>query len=144
MVRWLPAVCCPLRRHACCLQSLAPFVQMHFFGSALTFMMVYVWAKRNPHERMAFLGVVTFDAPWLPWVYLALTLLMGQSIIVDVMGIAAGHTYFYAQDVLPAVCAARGWRRRRPLSAPGCLRSLCGEGAADGNAPVVQAAPMVQ
>lgn len=100
---------------------------MHFFGSALTFMMVYVWARRNPHERMAMLGVVHFDAPWLPWVYFSLSLLLGQTVLVDLMGIAAGHTYFFFQDVLPAVCASRGWAPVQPLSAPSALKFLLGQ-----------------
>ena len=100
---------------------------MNFFGSALTFMMVYVWSRRNPHERMAMLGLVHFDAPWLPWVYLLLSLLLGQEILVDILGIAAGHLYFFSQDVLPAVLAARGMAPCRPLSAPGILRSLLGQ-----------------
>ncbi len=127
-------------------QCVAPLVQIHFFGSALTFMMVYVWAKRNPHERMAFLGVMNFDAPWLPWVYLGLTFLMGQSIIVDVMGIAVGHAYFFAQDVLPALCAARGWLPRRPLCAPSFLRIMLGEAADDaaGAGRAIHAAPLLE
>ena len=28
--------------------AVAPLVQLHFLGSSLTFMMVYVWARRNP------------------------------------------------------------------------------------------------
>jgi Derlin-2/3 len=127
-------------------QCAAPFVQVNFFGSALTFMMVYVWAKRNPFERMAFLGIMHFSAPWLPWVYLGLTFLMGQSVLIDVMGILAGHVYFFAQDVLPALCKARGWPSVHPLSAPPALRYALGgqedEAQRQGGA-VIQHAPLV-
>jgi Derlin-2/3 len=34
----------------------APFVTVHFLGSSLTFMMVYVWGRRNEDVTMSFLG----------------------------------------------------------------------------------------
>ena len=39
-----------------------------FLGSSLTFMMVYVWGRRNDNFPMNFLGLFNFPAPWLPWV----------------------------------------------------------------------------
>jgi len=39
-------------------------------GPSLAFMIVYVWARRNPHARMNFLGLFNFNAPYLPWVIL--------------------------------------------------------------------------
>eukprot|EP00275_Glaucocystis_incrassata_P002178 EC124944.1.p1 GENE.EC124944.1~~EC124944.1.p1 ORF type:complete len:155 (+),score=19.92 EC124944.1:49-513(+) len=44
----------------------APFINIHFLGSSLTFMMVYVWGRRNEYVRMSFLGPFTFTAPYLP------------------------------------------------------------------------------
>jgi Derlin-2/3 len=46
----------------------APFVDIIFLSNSLTFMMVYVWSKRNPHVQMSFLGLFSFTAPYLPWV----------------------------------------------------------------------------
>ena len=43
----------------------ASYLQVHFLGSALTFMMAYVWGRRNEHVRMSFLGFITFNAPYL-------------------------------------------------------------------------------
>jgi len=118
---------------------IAPFAQMVFLGSSLTFMMVYIWARRNPfgtmHSevlrrahgawtnpqkggcearpaprrllsvlrifaahtfsalayllcvllplfrfsvRMSFLGLFTFTAPYLPWVLLGFSFLLGN------------------------------------------------------------------
>jgi Derlin-2/3 len=42
------------------LTGAAPFVHLLFLGSSLTFMMVYVWARRNPDVRMNFLGNLSF------------------------------------------------------------------------------------
>ena len=32
----------------CSLQACAPFLEMSFYGSSLTFMLVYLWGRRNP------------------------------------------------------------------------------------------------
>ncbi|XP_064612393.1 derlin-2-like [Liolophura sinensis] len=80
---------------------LALFVNLVFLGSAFTIMLVYVWSRRNPYVRMNFFGLMNFQAPYLPWVLLGFSLLLGNSIIIDLMGIAIGHIYFYLEDVFP-------------------------------------------
>ena len=60
------------------LTVVAPFAHMHFLGSSLSFMMVYLWARRNPFVRMSFLGLFTFTAPYLPWVLLGFSFLLGH------------------------------------------------------------------
>ena len=59
---------------------------MVFLGQAFTIMLVYVWSRRNPYIRMNFFGLMNFQAPYLPWVLLAFSLLLGNSIVVDFMG----------------------------------------------------------
>src|SRR5689334_8807963 len=67
-----------------------PFVRLQFLGSSLTFMFVYVWARRNPWGRMNFLGVLNFTAPYLPWVLLGFSMALGSDGTVDMLGIAVG------------------------------------------------------
>uniref|UniRef100_A0A915AQS2 Derlin n=1 Tax=Parascaris univalens TaxID=6257 RepID=A0A915AQS2_PARUN len=62
------------------------FVHMVFLGQAFTIMLVYVWSRRNPYIRMNFFGVLSFNAPYLPWVLLLFSLLLGNNAIVDFMG----------------------------------------------------------
>merc|ERR1711879_944141 len=69
------------------------FVNLLFLGQAFTIMLVYVWARRNPYVGMSFFGLLTFQAPYLPWVLLGFSLLLGNSISVDLLGMAAGHYY---------------------------------------------------
>lgn len=64
-------------------------------------MLVYVWSRRNPYVRMNFFGLLNFQAPYLPWVLLAFSLLLGNAILVDLMGIAVGHIYYFLEDVFP-------------------------------------------
>lgn len=80
---------------------MALFVNIVFLGSALTIMLVYVWSRRNPYVRMNFFGLLNFQAPYLPWVLLAFSLLLGNSIIVDLMGIVVGHIYYFLEDIFP-------------------------------------------
>ncbi|KAM4051491.1 derlin-3 [Anomaloglossus baeobatrachus] len=77
------------------------FVDLTFFGQAFTLMLVYVWCRKNPSVRINILGLVTVRAPYLPWVLLIFSLLGGDSILVDALGIAAGHIYYFLEDVFP-------------------------------------------
>jgi len=80
---------------------MAPILHLQFLGSSLTFTMVYVWARRNPLGRVNFLGIFNFTAPYLPWVLLAFSMLLGSDGVVDLVGIVVGHLYFFLEDVYP-------------------------------------------
>jgi len=80
---------------------MAVFVNMVFLGQAFTIMLVYIWSRRNPYIRMNFFGLLTFQAPYLPWVLLGFSVLLGNAVIVDFMGIACGHFYYFLEDVFP-------------------------------------------
>ena len=107
--------------------SVAPFVSIHFLGHSLTFMMVYLWGRRNEYVRMSFLGLFPFTAPYLPWVLLSFSMLLGSSATVDLLGIAVGHIYYFMEDVYPQIAEIRGWTVRRPLRAPRFFATLCGD-----------------
>ena len=90
-------------------------------------MLVYVWSRRNPYIRMNFFGLLNFQAPYLPWVLLGFSLMLGNAVVVDLMGktclfthidlfnrhlidqifisstvgIAVGHVYYFLEDVFP-------------------------------------------
>lgn len=104
----------------------AAYTGVHFLGSALTFMMVYVWGRRNEDVRMSFLGFFTFNAPYLPWVMLAFSILVGNSVTIDLIGIAVGHVYYFLEFVYPVVAELRGWQMKRIMEPPQLLTWLCG------------------
>ena len=81
---------------------------------------------------MSFLGLFQFTAPYLPWVFLLFSLMLSYSATVDLLGIVAGHTYYYLEDVYPAMTG------RRLLRTPGFLKRLFHEHE-DAVAPVVVA-----
>ncbi|ETO84951.1 hypothetical protein F444_01201 [Phytophthora nicotianae P1976] len=102
----------------------APFVNIHFLGSSLTFMMVYLWGRRNEHVRMSFLGLFPFTAPYLPWVLFSFSILLGNSATTDLIGIIVGHIYYFLEDVYPTIASIRGWKTQRPLATPRFIRYL--------------------
>ncbi|KAM6052269.1 derlin-3 isoform 2-T2 [Chlamydotis macqueenii] len=61
------------------------FASLFFLGQAFTIMLVYVWSRRNPYIRMNFFGLLNFQAPFLPWVLMGFSLLLGNSIIIDLL-----------------------------------------------------------
>lgn len=83
------------------MSMLAYFVNLLFLGHAFTIMLVYIWSRRNPSVRMNFFGLITFQAPYLPWVLLAFSIILGSSTVVDIIGIIVGHFYYFFEDVFP-------------------------------------------
>ncbi|XP_008960341.1 derlin-3 isoform X2 [Pan paniscus] len=59
---------------------------LFFLGQALMAMLVYVWSRRSPRVRVNFFGLLTFQAPFLPWALMGFSLLLGNSILVDLLG----------------------------------------------------------
>ncbi|XP_048199538.1 derlin-3 isoform X1 [Perognathus longimembris pacificus] len=74
---------------------------LFFLGQALMAMLVYVWSRRSPQVRVNFFGLLTFQAPFLPWALMGFSLLLGNSVLVDLLGIAVGHIYYFLEDVFP-------------------------------------------
>ncbi|KAG7349808.1 Der1-like family protein [Nitzschia inconspicua] len=109
-----------------CISLMAVFTRVLFLGSALTFMMVYVFGRRNPDVKMSFMGIFSFQAPWLPWVMLGFSILLGNGVIMDIIGIIVGHTYYYLEFVFPVIAEIRDWPIKRILVPPPPLVWLCG------------------
>jgi len=86
-----------------CLMSLIGFfVNLVFLGQAFTIMLVYVWSRRNPATRLSFFGMLHFRAPYLPWVLIGFSVMLGNAVLVDGIGVACGHVYYFLEDVFPA------------------------------------------
>eukprot|EP01024_Parvocaulis_polyphysoides_P069194 TRINITY_DN8460_c0_g1_i14.p1 TRINITY_DN8460_c0_g1~~TRINITY_DN8460_c0_g1_i14.p1 ORF type:complete len:263 (-),score=23.63 TRINITY_DN8460_c0_g1_i14:445-1233(-) len=98
--------------------AIAPFVNVQFLGMSLTFMMVYVWGRRHQYVQLSFLGIFNFTAPYLPWVLLAFSLVLGGSVMSDLVGLVAGHIYYFLEDVYPRMSG------RRLLQTPQIVKAL--------------------
>ncbi len=75
---------------------------------------------------MSFLGFLTFNAPYLAWVMLGFSILIGNAIIMDILGIVVGHVYYYLEFVYPVMADVRGWKVKRIMEPPALLHWLCG------------------
>jgi Derlin-2/3 len=75
---------------------------------------------------MAFLGFFTFNAPWLPWVMLTFSALLGNSVTMDLIGIGVGHLYYFMEYLYPVMAEIRGWRLKRIMEPPAVLHWVCG------------------
>jgi len=94
------------------------FVNLLFLGQAFTIMLVYIWSRRNPYIRLTFFGL-NFQAPYLPWVLFGFSVLLGNAIWVDLMGMAVGHIYYFIEDVFPNQVGGR-----RILKTPNFLKTM--------------------
>lgn len=105
----------------------ASYTDKPFLGHALTFMMTYVWGRRNEDVKMVFLGFIHFNAPYLPWVMLSFSILIGKQdgILMDVIGIWVGHLYYFLEYVYPSIADIRGWSMKRLLEPPQLLHWIC-------------------
>lgn len=69
-------------------------------GPAMLLVVIYVWSQRNPEQQASFWGI-KFKAQYLPWALCAFTVLLGGSPIIQLCGIAAGHMYYFLEDIYP-------------------------------------------
>jgi Derlin-2/3 len=86
---------------ATCMLMIAPLLDLPFLSHSLVMMVLYVWSRRNPHERLRLYGMFTVGAGYLAYILLALSVMMGGNPIVDIVGILVGHFYFFLMDIIP-------------------------------------------
>jgi Derlin-2/3 len=109
------------------------FATIKFLAHPLTFMMIYLWGRspENVNVRLSFFGILVFSAPYLPWAMLAMSFFFGNPIETDLLGIVAGHIYYFFEFVYPAVAKVRGWRCKRILRTPVILKRIFGQDITD-------------
>ena len=78
---------------------------------------------------MSFLGFFTFNAPYLPWVMLGFSVLLGNGVTMDLIGIGVGHFYFFLEYIYPVIAEIRGWRLKKILEPPTWLLGAYEENA---------------
>ena len=81
-------------------QLLGCFIPVPFLGFSLVFMVVYIWSRHNSTQIVPILWFA-IPAPWLPYFLALLSLMLGGSPTIDLMGILVGHLYYSFREVLP-------------------------------------------
>lgn len=56
---------------------------------------LYVWCQLNKEQTVNFWFGTQFKANLLPWVLLGFHLIMGGSVMFDIVGILVGHLYYF-------------------------------------------------
>lgn len=81
--------------------SSIPALYSPFLGISLVFMLLYVWSREFPNVQINIYGLVSLKAFYLPWAMLALDVIFGSPITPDLMGIIAGHMYYFLTVLHP-------------------------------------------
>ncbi|GKV10000.1 hypothetical protein SLEP1_g21428 [Rubroshorea leprosula] len=81
--------------------SALPIFRSPFLGISLVFMLLYVWSRESPHAQVNIYGLVALKAFYLPWAMLALDVIFGSPIVPDLLGIVAGHLYYFLTVLHP-------------------------------------------
>ncbi|CAI0449634.1 unnamed protein product [Linum tenue] len=78
-----------------------PALWSPFMGVSLVFMIVYIWGREFPNARISIYGLVSLKGFYLPWAMLALDLIFGNPLKPDILGIVAGHIYYFLTVLHP-------------------------------------------
>ena len=75
----------------------------------------------NSSFIFSFLEIFTIRAPYLPWLYLTISVFIENNYKDEVLGLIVGHTVFFLLDVAPRI---KEVKNHRMLEAPAAL-SIC-------------------
>ncbi len=70
-------------------------------GTPLIMSVIYVWSRNFPDQHIMLYGLVKIQSFYLPFAFLAISVLLGQDLTPDLIGIVVGHLYWYLHDVMP-------------------------------------------
>jgi len=73
--------------------------EMPFLSQSMLSVLVYLWAREYAEVVVSVFGLFSVQAIYFPWVLVAIRVLMGGSPIPDLVGIFAGHVYYFLEDV---------------------------------------------
>lgn len=100
----------------------ALFLGLEFLSPCLSSMMLYLWARRNPTVQINFFEIFQFRAPFMPWFLILFVLMFGFNPKYDLIGVFAGHMYYYLEDVVPFIPETEDFKLLRP---PQVLVTIC-------------------
>ncbi|MQM07209.1 hypothetical protein Taro_040043 [Colocasia esculenta] len=97
--------------------SAIPLLRFPFLGISLVFMLLYVWSREFPNAQVNLYGLVALKAFYLPWAMLALDVIFGSPLMPDLLGIFAGHIYYFLTVLHPLssgqnILKTPGWVHR--------------------------------
>jgi len=89
--------------------------EAQFLGPAITNMIVYLWGKKNAQQQINLVNILHIRGSSLPFVLTLSSLVMKQKTLkLDLLGIIAGHLYYYLEEIYPRLIGGQ-----KILRAPG-------------------------
>lgn len=82
------------------LLTAAAVFSLGVLSDSLLYVIMYCWSRRNPDDQVSMFGF-KLKGMYLPWVYIAIRVLMGGDIIMPLLGIFTGHVYYFLVETLP-------------------------------------------
>jgi len=82
------------------LLTVSYFMDMMVLSFSLTMALIWIWCKRHEDAVLSVYGF-SFKGQHFPFVMLLVHLLLGQSIVDDIVGIIVGHLFYFLKDMLP-------------------------------------------
>lgn len=68
---------------------------------ALVMAVIYVWCQYNKEVQLSFFFGTRFKAAIFPWVIFAFHVVLSQSFLDGLIGIAVGHFYYFMVEIYP-------------------------------------------
>ncbi len=82
------------------------FLEEHWLGLPLSFVMFYVWSRKSADIDLSWWGL-PIKAWVLPFVVLLVSFIVDRSTIVGGLGIIVGHLYYFSMDIMPILYQTR-------------------------------------
>jgi Derlin-2/3 len=79
-----------------------PSLGLYFIASPVVFMMLYVYSRNFPNQNASIMGLFQVQTFYLPFAFLAITIVMGGNPIFDIAGIVVGHLWWFLTELYPA------------------------------------------
>ncbi len=96
---------------------IAYFLGIMILGPAMSFMVMYIWSRRDPMSPANFYGF-TFKKWQIPPLMVVMAVLMKADPVLDIIGIVVGHLWEYVSRILPA------WKNIRLVWTPDFMYRL--------------------
>jgi len=75
-------------------------------GPSVVFSILYYWSRCEPEARLSLYGFEVRGFQF-PFAMMALTILLGGDVWSDLLGLGAGHIYYFLKDVVPLEYGSR-------------------------------------
>lgn len=83
------------------IMTIIPFLRTRFLGGSLVFMIVYIWGREFANTRVNIHNLVELKGFYFPWYMLLVDMLVGNPLKPALMGMAAGHLYYFLTVIYP-------------------------------------------